>query len=110
MAVKIFVVDKAEEYIQSLKAEIKRIEDFVELAENYQADTFEKKVIKEYAYIGSVTNVAKKMNDLGHRIDGRKLDSNDISAIIKSKPIDDLHRIVRDSFNNQKKRVNKRYN
>jgi hypothetical protein len=107
---KLVQVDKAKEEIIKLHEEIRELERFIEIAESYEADTFEKKVIKEYAFIGNVATVATKMNEAGYSIEGRKLISNDISEIIKQKPIDELHKFVRKSFMQRRKGINRRYN
>lgn len=44
------------------------------------------------------------MNELGYRIGNRKVESNDVSAVIKSKPIDPLHEIVQKFFKQSVKR------
>jgi len=74
--------------LEQARQTIEKLQHFVELTEGYVADTFETKCIKEYAIHGNVSTVAKIMNDLGYKIGNRKVDSNDVSTVIKSKPSD----------------------
>ncbi|WP_187393404.1 hypothetical protein [Bacillus sp. E214] len=39
--------------------------NYIDLVENYQADTIEKLILKEYAYLGSVSKVADELNKRG---------------------------------------------
>ncbi|MEK5173216.1 hypothetical protein NST63_08485 [Heyndrickxia sp. FSL W8-0496] len=98
-------ITKAEEYIIKLK-------EFIELVETYEADTFEKLVIKNYAIIGSVAKVANKLNEEGYRHEsGRKYISNDITEIIQSKPtIDELHSLVKDIQKKNITKANRKWN
>lgn len=98
-------ISKAEEYIVKLK-------EFIRLVENYEADTFEKLVIKYYAILGSVVKVTARINDDGYRFENsRKYTSNDITEIIQSKTtIDELHSIVKDIQKTNKKKANSKWN
>jgi hypothetical protein len=53
MATKLITVSRAQ-------AEIKRLQQYISLVEEYQADTLEKWIIKEYAYTNSITEVVKR--------------------------------------------------
>ena len=88
---KILVVDKA-------KAEIEKLQHFVDLAESYEPITLEEMAIHQYAYLGSVKKVAEKLNGLGCNIEGRKVESSDISSIIKRRPKDELHSFIKKSY------------
>ncbi|WP_338754866.1 hypothetical protein [Bacillus sp. FJAT-52991] len=76
--------------VAQAKQKIDSLQQYVNLVESYKTDTLEKLVIKEYAYTGSVVKVAEKLNELGHEVEPK-----DISFILKAKPIDELHKIVR---------------
>lgn len=80
--------------VEGTKKEIKRLQDFVRLVENYDASTIEKKVIKEYAYLGSIEKVASKMN----KEHGLTIDSTYVSQFIKSKPQDELHKLIKSHY------------
>lgn len=97
-------IEKSEKYIADLKK-------YIQLTENCNADTPEKKIVKYYALIGRVDKVATKMNEEGYRIDGRKYISNDITAVIQSKnTIDELHEIVRAIQKKNITMANKKWN
>lgn len=57
--------------VYNAKEEFKRLQKYIDLAELYEADTFEKLMIKEYAYTNSVTQVVNILNNHGCSIDGR---------------------------------------
>ncbi|MBU8877957.1 hypothetical protein BGM26_02985 [Bacillus sp. FJAT-29790] len=92
--------------IELAKKRISELQNYVDLTETYVADCFEKHIIKEYAITGSVVKVAEKMNELGFKIGERKVESNDVSAVINTNPSkndDELHRIVRRLYRNKLK-------
>lgn len=105
-------LENAKEEIRKAEENIVKLQEFIKLVEGYEADTFEKQVIKNYAVLGSVTKVAEKLNKEGHRFENRrKYISNDITAIIQSKPtLDNLHKIMKDAQKRTKKKANKRWN
>ncbi|MEH7347216.1 hypothetical protein V7122_25650 [Bacillus sp. JJ1532] len=77
--------------LQLAKKRIAELQNFVDLTESYESNTFEQHVIKEYAIAGSMQKVKWKMKELGHDVDMKV-----ISEIIKGKPNDELHKIVRE--------------
>lgn len=82
-------IEKAEEYIAQLN-------EYIDLIENYDADTNDKRIVLEYAIIGNTKQVADKLNEDGFRFeDRREYDYCDVSRVIKwTEPIDRLHTIV----------------
>jgi len=62
----------------------------------------EERIILEYAIEGNVFLVADKLNKEGLRIGNRKYISNGISAVLRQKPMDVLHQIVKKSFEHNK--------
>ncbi|MBE1444322.1 hypothetical protein [Paenibacillus sp. OAS669] len=95
MKIKQLNLAKRKEYFEILKKEI-------EMIESYSPQTAEERIIHEYAIEGSVTVVANKLNEAGWRIDGRKYTSNDISAVLKQKPKDEFHQMVKKAFEHNK--------
>lgn len=91
------------EIIEALE-QIKQLEVFIDKIENYQADTFEKKVFRLYVLRENVTKITKELNEEGHHIGNRKLISKDISDLIRTKPTDEMHEMARKLFNQNKKR------
>ena len=59
MAPKLIIVERAEK-------EINRLQKYIELVENYGADTLEKWIIKEYAYTNSIVEVVKRISERNH--------------------------------------------
>lgn len=99
---KILVVDKA-------KKEIEKLQHFVNLAETYQPVTLDQMAIHQYAYLGSVKKVAEKLNGLGCKIEGRKIEPSDISNIIKRRSKDELHSFLKKSYTVKVKSSNGRF-
>lgn len=87
----LLTVDKARE-------EIEQLNEYVNLAENYEANTIEKLILKEYAFLGSAQKVAAELNRREIIINKRDVLPQDVTAIIKSKATDDLHRIIRNGY------------
>ncbi|MDL5143110.1 hypothetical protein [Bacillus atrophaeus] len=92
--------------LEKVKQTVKDLNNFIKLTEECNADTFEKKAIKEYAIYGSVSRVADVFNKQGIKIENRKVQSTDISNIITSKPhLNELHAIVERIFKRNKRRI-----
>lgn len=91
------------EYVETLQKDIEKQLKAINLIESYIPTTFEQRVIHLYAIEGSVKDVANKLNAEGERIQGRKFISNDISAILKQKPMDELHEITKEAFEHNSK-------
>lgn len=58
MATKLITVPRAQD-------EIKRLQHYITLVEEYKVDSLEKWIIKEYAYTNRITKVVKRANDAG---------------------------------------------
>jgi len=88
---------QAKKDIETLQKQIEQTEQYIPLIENYNPQTFTQYVINEYTHEGNVIRTAENLNQLGHRIDGRKIEKQNISAIIQSRPnpYDLLHKEVR---------------
>ena len=81
--------------VEKAKAEVKTLKSYIKLVESYEADTMEKQMIKEYAYLNSIEEVAKVLNDRGYSVEGRSIVGADVSAVIRLKSKDELHKIIR---------------
>lgn len=90
--------------ISEARERIKQLEEYIEMVEHYQADTYEKKVFKLYVLRENVTRITKELNEEGFRIGNRKLITKDISDLIRSKPTDEMHELAKKLFNQNKKR------
>lgn len=89
--------------VDQVKKRMEELQRFVDLAESYKPETIEQRVIKEYAYYPSRRIVAENLNSIGLLYNGRSLEVKDVADIIKSKTIDDLHRLVKAGFMNKTK-------
>lgn len=90
-----YTVENAQKDINILKEAIRKIEDFVKVAESYPEDIPEQKAIKYYAHCGRVVEVANRLNEEGYRVGNRKWTSNDVSDIIDQPSKDDFLKILR---------------
>lgn len=92
--------------IETARDRIKELENYIELMESYVADSVEKKVLYAYILVGSVADVAKEINEEGYRLlttnGERKYIGKDISNIINSETLDDLHEIAKKKFRGNK--------
>jgi len=95
-------VEKVE--ITEARERIKKLEEYIVMVENYQAETYEQKVFKLYVLRENVTKITKELNEEGHRVGKRKLITKDISDLIRSKPTDEMHEMARKMFNSNRKK------
>jgi phage tail protein X len=86
MATKLITVPRAE-------AKIRRLQQYITLVEEYQADTLEKWIIKEYAYTYSITEIVKRAN-----AKGMALDQAYAKSVLKGKASDELHKTLRAAY------------
>lgn len=75
--------------LQQAKDSVGKWSHFIELVSNYEVNSLETEAIYEYALDNNVSNVAVKLNEKGHRIQGvrgpKKLNSNDVTEILQGK-------------------------
>ena len=84
---------------QRAKEEVKRLQEYIELVESYQADTLEKWIVKEYAFTNSMVEVVKRANDRGFANNGSPIDKKFVVSIINSSKVnDELHRLLRRGY------------
>ncbi|PHA31401.1 hypothetical protein [Bacillus wiedmannii] len=97
--------------LQQAKDKVKELNDFIELASNYEVTSLETAIVYEYALENNVLKVAATLNEKGYRAQGtkgpRKLSSNDVSEVLKGKAIDELHIIIKGMFEKNKRKVGK---
>lgn len=97
--------------LQQAKELVKEYNDFIELVSNYKVISLETAVVYEYALDNNVSKVASKLNEKGYRAQGvkgsRKLSSNDVSEILRGEVIDELHAIINNMFEKNKRKVRK---
>jgi hypothetical protein len=84
--------------VEAAKREIIELQAFVFLVENYKASTLEKKVLKEYAYTGSMIKVVENLNKELLSKGEDSIDSAFVSQTIQSKPKDELHKLIKSNY------------
>lgn len=72
--------------VDAAKKEIKELQDFVFLVENYEVTTLEQKILKEYAYSGSMVKVVENINK---EFGPDTIDKTFVSNLLQSKPQDE---------------------
>ncbi|MHC0037916.1 hypothetical protein [Pseudoneobacillus sp. C159] len=81
--------------VEKAKAEIIRIQMYIDLVESYVPNTLDKFIIKEYAICNSIDKALRAVNDAGYSIKDSKVDRDYVVTLLKSKSADELHRLVR---------------
>lgn len=84
--------------LEATKKEIKELQSYVQLVENYSTDTLEKKIIKTYACTNSLPKVLAEINSDLEANAFPAVDHSFITNIIKSPPKDELHKLVRANY------------
>lgn len=93
--------------VSRAKEEIEHLQDYVLLAEAYQANTLEKQIIKLYAYTGSIQKVAAQLNEEREAQNLPLIDAAFVSHTIQSKPKDLLHKLLRTNYLQKTKHIRK---
>lgn len=81
--------------VDAAKKEIQVLEDFVSLVENYQATTLGQKIVKAYAYSGSIAKVVSYINN---EFGPDTIDKTYVTDLLKSKPQDELHKHMKANY------------
>lgn len=84
--------------VPSAKEDIRRLQQFIQLVESYEAETLEKWIIKEYAYTSSIREVVLRGNKKGFKHNDSDLDFSYVRSVISAYPKDDLHKIIKGNY------------
>lgn len=84
--------------VKKAKEEIKRLQEYIDLVESYHADTLERLIIKEYALSNSIAEVLRVLEHRHILKNGKPVEKQDALDVIKSKPQDKLHRLVKSAY------------
>lgn len=84
--------------IEKAKREIQKLESYISLVENYNDDTLKEKILKAYAYTGSIEKTKLKINNINANENLSQIDSVFIKNIILSKPEDPLHKLLKSNY------------
>lgn len=89
MANKLITLDRA-------KKEVDKLTNYINLVENYETNTLNKWIIKQYALTNSIKRILELASEQGivHN-DGKQLERSYVISVINGKPMDELHRILR---------------
>lgn len=90
--------------IDEAKKEIKALQTFILMLENYIPETYEQEVFKLYVEIESVTAVSNLLNEKGYRIGARKIIGTDVSSLIRTKSTDKMHELAQNFLRKNVKR------
>ena len=67
---------------QRAKEEVKRLQEYIDLVESYQADTLEKWIVKEYAFTNSMIEVVRRANHRGLTYNGSPIDQKFVVPLL----------------------------
>ncbi len=81
--------------VDAAKKEIKELQDFVFLVENYEVTKVEQKILKEYAYVGSMVKVVENINK---EFGPDTIDKTIVSNLLQSKTQDELHKRLKSNY------------
>lgn len=84
--------------LESTKKDLEELQAYIHLVENYSTDTLEKKIIKAYACTNSLPKVLVEVNAYLEANASPLIDHSHITNIIKSPPIDELHKLIRNNY------------
>jgi hypothetical protein len=84
--------------VEKAKEEIFRLQQYIELVENYEANTLDKFIIKEYAITNSINKTVKAVNAVGYAIYQKEVERDYVVSLLKKRGKDDLHKLVRSAY------------
>lgn len=92
--------------VSRAKEEIQFLQEYVFLAETYEAQNLQEQIIKLYAFTGSIQKVTDQLNEERAAEKLLPIEAAYVSGIIQSRAKDPLHRILRTNY--MKKTVHRR--
>jgi hypothetical protein len=84
--------------VEKAKEEIKRLRQYIDLVENYEANTLDKFIIKEYALTNSIDKTVKAVNAVGYAIYHKEVERDYVVSLLKKRGKDELHKLVRSAY------------
>jgi L-fucose mutarotase/ribose pyranase (RbsD/FucU family) len=84
--------------VEKAREEIVRLQQYIDLVENYEADTLDKFIIKEYALTNSIDKTVKAVNVVGYAIYHKEVEREYVVSLLKKRGKDDLHKLVRSAY------------
>jgi len=95
--------------VEKAQKEVIRLKHYLNLVENYETDTIEKWILKEYAITNSIKQIVQNASEHHFNHRGCLIDRQFVTDVIKSKPNDELHKILKSGYL-YKTRQNRRSN
>ena len=80
------------------KEELTFLQEFIVLTESYEETTLQQQIIKRYAITGSMVQVVVQLNAERQQEGLLPIESSYVSEVIRSKPNDPLHKMVRSQY------------
>ncbi|MCM3724597.1 hypothetical protein M3226_02630 [Neobacillus cucumis] len=84
--------------VRRAKEEVERLQEYIDLAELYEAETLDKLIIKEYAFSNSIAEVVRVLYRRGIQLENEAVSKEYVKNVIKSKAKDELHRILQTGY------------
>jgi len=100
MTTRLITLDRA-------KAKVQKLNHYIDLVENYETDTIEKWIIKQYAITNSIKKMLEIANEEGITHNGDRLEHEFVVSVIMGKKMDQLHHKLKVGYR-RKYRSNKR--
>lgn len=89
---------------QEAQKEIIKLKNYISLIDNYEIDSLDKFIIKNYAIYNSSSSVIRKFNESDFYFKNLTLTREYIFEVINSSPIDELHKIIQRGYQKKYKR------
>lgn len=93
--------------LERAKREVLRLQDYIDMVEQYEATTTDQWIIKNYAITNSMRKVLELAAEENICVGNKPIDYEYIVELINGQPKDELHRILRLGYR-QKIRQSKR--
>jgi len=80
--------------VERAQKEVERLQHYLKLVEEYETDTLDKWIIKQYAITNSLKRVVEKAQEQYFV----EIEREYIVGVIKSKPKDELHKMMKAGY------------
>jgi hypothetical protein len=101
--------------IEKANNEIKRLQHYIELIENYQTDTLDKFIVLSYAKTNSIDKTLELVMESRYSLEHKPIERDYIVKVLKQIGKDELHKLVRSAYmaktkDHRRKARNRDYN
>lgn len=84
--------------VDLVKKEVNKLNEFIRLAEEYPERTLEERILKFYAYSGTLKATTRIINEENIKLKLPTVEDSYVREVIQSKPTDSLHKMLRSSY------------